>query len=54
MARMGRQSGTNIVIVGGGFAGVACAKLLAKDGRPRVTLPRIHWGQSGTKGPNST
>ena len=35
---MGEQSGTKIVIVGGGFAGVACAKLLANEARAQVTL----------------
>jgi NADH:ubiquinone reductase (H+-translocating) len=29
---------THTVIVGGGFAGVACAKLLAEEDRARVTL----------------
>jgi NADH dehydrogenase len=29
---------THVVIVGGGFAGVACAKLLAEEDRARVTL----------------
>ncbi|GAA1560390.1 NAD(P)/FAD-dependent oxidoreductase [Dactylosporangium maewongense] len=33
-----RSSSTHIVIVGGGFAGVACAKVLAEDSRTRVTL----------------
>ena len=35
---MGNQSGTDIVIVGGGFAGVACAQLLAEEARAQVTL----------------
>jgi NADH dehydrogenase len=35
---MQQPSSTHIVIVGGGFAGVACAKLLAEDSRTRVTL----------------
>jgi NADH dehydrogenase len=30
--------GTHVVVVGGGLAGVACAKLLADDRRTRVTL----------------
>jgi NADH:ubiquinone reductase (H+-translocating) len=29
---------THVVVVGGGFAGVACAKLLGQEGRVRVTL----------------
>jgi NADH dehydrogenase len=37
MDRM-QPSTTHTVIVGGGFAGVACAKLLAGDDRARVTL----------------
>ena len=32
------QPGTHIVIVGGGFAGVACAQSLAEEARARVTL----------------
>src|SRR5215471_9353317 len=35
---MQQPSSTEIVIVGGGFAGVACAKLLAEDSRTQVTL----------------
>jgi NADH dehydrogenase len=35
---MEQPSGTHVVIVGGGFAGVACAKLLADEERVRVTL----------------
>jgi NADH:ubiquinone reductase (H+-translocating) len=35
---MQQPSSSHIVIVGGGFAGVACAKLLAEDSRTRVTL----------------
>jgi NADH dehydrogenase len=35
---MQEPSGTHVVIVGGGFAGVGCAKLLAADDRVRVTL----------------
>jgi NADH dehydrogenase len=35
---MQQPSSTHIVIVGGGFAGVACAKLLAEDDRSQVTL----------------
>jgi NADH dehydrogenase len=35
---MAEQSITKIVIVGGGFAGVACAKLLAEEARAQVTL----------------
>src|SRR5262245_30663979 len=35
---MQQPSSTHIVIVGGGFAGVACAKLLSEDSRTRVTL----------------
>jgi NADH dehydrogenase len=35
---MEQRSSTNIVVVGGGFAGVACAKNLAEEDRARVTL----------------
>jgi NADH dehydrogenase len=33
-----QPSGTHVVVVGGGFAGVSCAKLLGEDSRVRVTL----------------
>jgi NADH dehydrogenase FAD-containing subunit len=35
---MQERSGTEVVIVGGGFAGVGCGKGLADDDRVRVTL----------------
>ena len=35
---MEQPSPTHVVIVGGGFAGVACAKLVAEEERVRVTL----------------
>jgi NADH:ubiquinone reductase (H+-translocating) len=38
MERMTAPNRTHVVIVGGGFAGVACAKLLAEEDRARVTL----------------
>jgi NADH dehydrogenase len=35
---MGMPEETHVVVVGGGFAGVACAKRLAGEQRIRVTL----------------
>ena len=39
---MTTQSQRHVVVVGGGFAGVACAKLLADEERVRVTLVDRH------------
>src|SRR5262249_61118829 len=35
---MSEDGRTHVVIVGGGFAGLACAKRLARERRARVTL----------------
>ena len=49
---MAEPTPTHVVIVGGGFAGVACAKLLADEDRAWATLidqngygpSRVAWG----------